>query len=536
MEDDIRLHPDQELEIVRILDRYLRHSRAQFHFDNDMVLEPAVRFLSPNFTTRYPAGIKRLYVEMEQYNKNGRQVCLNFDDVTDMWCGNLPQSEPIYFNTVPTRTHVISVTRKRNHSPTEKHVLAQSHFYVSVPSIDLTIRKLYNDRARVQISLSEWCNGVEGVVILLLDDTTVVTPDLNTGDCTMAPDEKHSACFEFVGVPSGEHTVRAMLVTKDGNALDSTRAIVLESRAREDISDPTRSECSSRLTWPRSAISGCEQATCPPFALPTARPLPRTTVLPWLQSLRLHEWGRFSQNGEDGVLVSLLKLVRPNFSCDHDADSNSRRVVSADGGAANFYVEFGVEDGAECNTKFLREKCGWTGLQMDGGYEDETINLHRHFINAENINQLFEMHDVPPNLSVLSIDIDNNDFWVWKNIEAKYRPEIVIVEYNAHIKPSEARVVPYVADRMWDGFSAYFGAGVAALAKLARAKGYSLVYCESHGVNCFFVRDDLLGLDVSKEDGMRVDEIYRPPNFFNAGFKYPFPKGRDNHSEWLWVQ
>jgi hypothetical protein len=43
-----------------------------------------------------------------------------------------------------------------------------------------------------------------------------------------------------------------------------------------------------------------------------------------------------------------------------------------------FYVEFGVENGFECNTRILREKYNWKGLQMDGGNENKNINLKNY--------------------------------------------------------------------------------------------------------------------------------------------------------------
>ena len=70
---------------------------------------------------------------------------------------------------------------------------------------------------------------------------------------------------------------------------------------------------------------------------------------------------------------------------------------------------------------------------------------------------------------------------------------MLICEYNARIPPTEARTVPYTEKRSWDG-SDYYGAGILALHQLARRKGYSLVYCEINGVNCFFIRDDVLGV------------------------------------------
>ena len=130
---------------------------------------------------------------------------------------------------------------------------------------------------------------------------------------------------------------------------------------------------------------------------------------------------------------------------------------------------------------------------MDGGYANKSINLHREFITAENINSLFHKYSVPQSFAVLSIDIDFNDFWVWNAIdESRFFAAIVIVEFNSHISPTESRTVKYDGKRGWDGRSSYFGAGIAALSRLAAAKGYYLVYAESAGVNAYFVRVDMV--------------------------------------------
>ena len=66
----------------------------------------------------------------------------------------------------------------------------------------------------------------------------------------------------------------------------------------------------------------------------------------------------------------------------------------------------------------------------------------------------------------------------------------------------DARTVPYDGEAAWDG-SSRFGMSVAALQRLGAAHGYTLVYCESHGVNCFLVRDDVLGLTAMREEEPR---------------------------------
>ena len=197
---------------------------------------------------------------------------------------------------------------------------------------------------------------------------------------------------------------------------------------------------------------------------------------------------------------------------------------------SGFYVEFGTEDGTECNTRLLRERHGWHGLLMDGGHENATIGLRKEWISAEAINVLFEKHGVPNDIDLLSIDLDYNDYWVWRAIdETRFSARVVVVEYNGHVPAHEARTVRYAADATWDGETDYSGAGAAALAHLARTKGYSLVYCESHGVNCFFVRNDVLGFDASTM--LSVQTVHRPPNYFGRGWSYAHDAAR----QWVWV-
>ena len=101
------------------------------------------------------------------------------------------------------------------------------------------------------------------------------------------------------------------------------------------------------------------------------------------------------------------------------------------------FVEFGVEDGTrECNTIQLRQRHGWTGLLLDGSHHNATINLHQAFITAENINSLFDQHEVPTDLDLLSVDIDFNDYWVLRSIlqRGKHRPRVIVVEVNSHLR------------------------------------------------------------------------------------------------------
>lgn len=200
--------------------------------------------------------------------------------------------------------------------------------------------------------------------------------------------------------------------------------------------------------------------------------------------LNPYQFKIFSQHGEDGILAEIFRRI----------GTTNRK-----------FVEFGAADGFENNTTYL-VRTGWGGLWMDGDpgavrlarsnfaveVAEGRLTVLEAFITAENIEELFAKGGVPEEPDLLSIDIDRNDYHVWKNIK-KYRPRCVVIEYNGSFAPTVSWVVPY-DPKAWglNGFGAGNGASLGALVDLAREKGYSLVNCELAGVNAFFVRDDLL--------------------------------------------
>jgi len=179
-------------------------------------------------------------------------------------------------------------------------------------------------------------------------------------------------------------------------------------------------------------------------------------------------------------------------------------------------VEFGVKDGNECCTRYLRERHKWTGLLMDGSHENPGINLHKEFITADNIGELFRKYQVPNEFDLLVIDIDGNDIYVWYKLcqpdnKDAYRPRVVTIEYNARFPPNDDRMISYESDFVWRERSEYFGASLSALHKIGVHLGYRLVYCEKMGVNAFFVRNDLADKYFPKNGS--IDAIYKPPRY-----------------------
>ncbi|MAE93892.1 MAG: hypothetical protein CL910_04465 [Deltaproteobacteria bacterium] len=185
-----------------------------------------------------------------------------------------------------------------------------------------------------------------------------------------------------------------------------------------------------------------------------------------LSDLRPHERQVYSQFGEDGVLEHIFECI----------GTTNRR-----------FVEFGAKDGVSLsNTANLRLHHGWTGLLMDAAASRSDELVSHAFIDAENVNALFAKHGVPERFDLLSIDIDGNDYWVWKAIDL-FTPRVVVIEYNIFFQLDDCRTMPYDAQHVWQEGSCYHGASLAALRKLGHEKGYALVHTDAWAPNAFFV-------------------------------------------------
>jgi len=206
------------------------------------------------------------------------------------------------------------------------------------------------------------------------------------------------------------------------------------------------------------------------------------------KKLNKYEFKVFSQNGEDGIIEEIIKRI---------------------GETNKFFVEFGAGysgGGVENNTAYLFLK-GWSGVWLDANEKlikrlvnqtanyvskENKLTIRRVFITAENIETVFKEVNVPREFDVLSIDIDGNDYWVWKAIR-NYSPRVVIIEYCSGFSPSIQWVMKYNPTYFNPGINVLAsGASLKSMELLGKEKGYSLVGCDFTGTNAFFVRDDLV--------------------------------------------
>jgi len=189
-----------------------------------------------------------------------------------------------------------------------------------------------------------------------------------------------------------------------------------------------------------------------------------------------HERQVFSQFGEDGVIEEIFRRIEPT---------------------SRYAVEFGASDGVGgSNVRNLYLNHGWSGLLIEGdpglaekmrqNYADlPRVQAMEAWVFPGNIETLFEDAGVPDDLDFLVIDIDSNDYWVWK-VMHRFRAKVVMIEINPFFPPPRLMVIDFHPMNFWDK-THYAGASLESMIRLGREKGYEPVYL-SAGLNLFFAK------------------------------------------------
>lgn len=208
-----------------------------------------------------------------------------------------------------------------------------------------------------------------------------------------------------------------------------------------------------------------------------------------LDSLEDAEFQVYSQFGEDGIIQWLI----------HNVEIREKT-----------FIEFGVEDYTEANTRFLLMNNNWSGLVMDGSEENIAslknwkqlwkydLSAVAEFITQDNINQLITNMGFSGDIGILSIDLDGNDYWILNAIDC-VKPRILICEYNNIFGSREIVSVPYdpAFVRTQKHYSnLYWGASLGAFCDWARKNHYYYMGSNSAGNNAFFVREDCINADL----------------------------------------
>jgi hypothetical protein len=221
-------------------------------------------------------------------------------------------------------------------------------------------------------------------------------------------------------------------------------------------------------------------------------------------NLNDYEFKIFSQFGDDGIIQYLIK---------HIPITNE------------IFIEFGVNNFLESNTRFLMMNNNWAGFVMDGSeramrslknqswYWRYALMHKTVFIDKDNINELLASTGFA-DIGLLHIDLDGNDYHILAALDlSELNPAILIMEYNSVFGKDRPITIPYAKDfhRTNAHYSnLYFGASLSALNHAASKKGYSLIGCNRAGNNAYFVRKSLLNERIRE---LSIDEAFIESKF-----------------------
>jgi hypothetical protein len=243
-----------------------------------------------------------------------------------------------------------------------------------------------------------------------------------------------------------------------------------------------------------------------------------------LDILKIQNGRILSNQMRSNTLISNIVDAEFKVFSQWDDDGIIQFIIHKIGIKNTTFIEFGVENYRESNTRFLLMNDNWKGLIIDGDQNNMDfvksdpifwrydLTAVCSFITKENINSIFIENGFKGDIGILSIDVDGNDYWIWDNIDA-VSADLVIVEYNAVFGGQHPITVPYdpsfVRSRAHYS-NLYWGTSLKALCILAKKKGYIFIGCNSHGNNAYFVRKDkAAGLkELSSESGF-VESKFR---------------------------
>ena len=202
----------------------------------------------------------------------------------------------------------------------------------------------------------------------------------------------------------------------------------------------------------------------PPYKL-----LPPHELRTWVSDIHKQKGGVYSQFDEDAIIDFVF------------ANIGTTNKYLVDLGA-------GAYDGKMSNTKRLIES-GWNGYGVDMTETKETFIINR-FIEPDTILDLMAEQKTPRSFDLLNLDIDSSDYWVLKNILSKYKPRLIVTEFNGCLHPYIPVALEYEKGYTWDGTDKY-GYSFKAGFDLLESNGYRVIY-NQHDTNIFAVLKELV--------------------------------------------
>jgi len=197
--------------------------------------------------------------------------------------------------------------------------------------------------------------------------------------------------------------------------------------------------------------------------------------------LRKYAVPHYSQSGEDGLVDYILK-----------------RLPTTD----KWCCEFGAWDGIHLsNTYHLIRNVNYRAVLIEADrkrFDALKENVARYpnifpihiYVEVDGKNSLDKIllqTPITKDFDVLSIDIEGNDYHVWKRLQ-KYFPKLVIIEIKQTEKPGILKINDINTETSWTES----GSSISSMTALANEKGYKLL--AAFGFNAFYIKSEFYGL------------------------------------------
>jgi hypothetical protein len=170
-------------------------------------------------------------------------------------------------------------------------------------------------------------------------------------------------------------------------------------------------------------------------------------------------------------------------------------------------VDIGAGNGVRWSNTYSLFLSGWKGIgvESDPLKYKQLMRAYRKFPQAQachcradpsNIGAVLRSFGVGPAFSVLSLDIDGNDYWVLDAILSEFRPGLIVTEINEKIPPPLRFVVKYDPDFQLQHH--FYGYSISTLQDLCEKYNYGILELEYNnafiaprelGDNCFVDAD-----------------------------------------------
>ena len=173
----------------------------------------------------------------------------------------------------------------------------------------------------------------------------------------------------------------------------------------------------------------------------------------------------YSQFGEDGIIDFILRklnIEKPKF------------------------IEIGVGDYTECNSRFLFETRSAKGLIIDclenlSSKVSKNLKLWKGdlkieeiFVNSENIMNILKKNSFQKDVDFFSLDIDGIDYWIIKSLPTKFA-KVAVIEYNPIFGHEHEVTVPNIEKFNRSSYhysNLCYGMSLKALINIMESKGF----------------------------------------------------------------